>query len=203
MPLSRSPSRSSYTKASDDEEVDLSHPTLTSRSQSMQAVPSIAPIHKNHPNQPYPVQLSMHFSQDPYRGPLQPPEARSIPLPTDHMTNTFIFGSGPPQQHPDLFHRLRKFNIGTKFAWTAIPAHEGFKVVEICRSLSSTGTSIEGSKTPCYNRETIYDEEWQKHMKDVHGVFLLWPETWMKRIEVLDLDPFGGEIESCNDLIMG
>ena len=75
--------------------------------------------------------------------------------------------------------------------------------MEICRSLSSTGTSIEGSKTPCYNRETIYDEEWQKHMKDVHGVFLLWPETWMKRIEVLDLDPFGGEIESCNDLIMG
>ena len=39
-------------------------------------------------------------------------------------------------------------------------------------------------------------------MKDVHGVFLIWPETWMRRIEVLDLDPFGGDIAACNDVIM-
>ena len=39
-------------------------------------------------------------------------------------------------------------------------------------------------------------------MRDVHGVFLLWPDTWMKRIEVLDLDPFGGDIGVCNDVIM-
>jgi hypothetical protein len=39
-------------------------------------------------------------------------------------------------------------------------------------------------------------------MKDVHGVFLLWPETWMRRIEVLDLDAFGGDIGACNGAIM-
>jgi len=87
--------------------------------------------------------------------------------------------------------------------------------VELCKSLSTavpqtsamaiSGFVITGGETrvPCYNRETIYDEEWQKHMKDVHGVFLLWPETWMRRIEVLDLEVFGGDIESCNDVIMG
>lgn len=55
---------------------------------------------------------------------------------------------------------------------------------------------------PCYNRETIFDEEWQAHMKNVHGVFLIWPETWMRRIEVLDLDAFGGDISVCNDVVM-
>jgi hypothetical protein len=44
-----------------------------------------------------------------------------------------------------------------------------------------------GTRVPCYNRETIFDEEWQQHMKDVHGVFLLWPDSWMRRVEVLDL----------------
>ena len=39
-------------------------------------------------------------------------------------------------------------------------------------------------------------------MKNVHGVFLLWPETWMRRIEVLDLDAFGGDIAVANDVIM-
>lgn len=39
-------------------------------------------------------------------------------------------------------------------------------------------------------------------MRDVHGVFLLWPDTWMKRVEVLDLDPFGGDIGACNGVIM-
>jgi hypothetical protein len=40
-------------------------------------------------------------------------------------------------------------------------------------------------------------------MRDVHGVFLLWPQTWMRRIEVLDLDAFGGDIGVCNEVIMG
>jgi len=39
-------------------------------------------------------------------------------------------------------------------------------------------------------------------MKEVHGVYLLWPETWMKRIEVLDLDDFGGDIGRANEVIM-
>lgn len=57
-------------------------------------------------------------------------------------------------------------------------------------------------RVPCYNRKVLFDEEWQAHMRDVHGVFLLWPDTWMKRVEVLDLDPFGGDIGVCNDVIM-
>lgn len=39
-------------------------------------------------------------------------------------------------------------------------------------------------------------------MKDVHGIFLLWPETWMRRVEVLDLDGFGGDIAGVNDFVM-
>jgi len=64
---------------------------------------------------------------------------------------------------------------------------------------ASGGTT---ARAPCYNRETIFDEEWQAHMRDVHGVFLLWPETWMRRIEVLDLEPFGGDIGGVNEVIM-
>lgn len=59
-----------------------------------------------------------------------------------------------------------------------------------------------GMRVPCYNRRVLFDEEWQAHMRDVHGVFLLWPDTWMKRVEVLDLDAFGGDIGACNDVIM-
>ena len=205
MAHSRSPSRSGYNnKASDDEDVDPGQSPLTSLSHSLHSIPSHSPIHEIRSHQPCSTQLSMQFSQIPtHRLPLPTTEAPPLPLPTDHVVNTYMVGAGPQQQHPDLFHPIRKFNIGTKTAWIAIPTHEGFKAVETCRSLSATGSGTDGSQLPCYNREMIYDEEWQKHMKDVHGVFLLWPETWVKRIEVLDLDAVGGEIESCNDLIMG
>lgn len=73
----------------------------------------------------------------------------------------------------------------------------------MCKSMSVAREGSRGEeRVPCYNRETIFDEEWQTHMKDVHGVFLLWPETWMRRIEVLDLDAFGGDIGACNEVIM-
>lgn len=39
-------------------------------------------------------------------------------------------------------------------------------------------------------------------MRDVHGVYLIWPDTWMRRIEVLDLDAFNGDIGVCNELVM-
>lgn len=55
---------------------------------------------------------------------------------------------------------------------------------------------------PCYNRETLFDAEWHTHLKDVHGVFMIWPATWMKRIEVLDLDFVNGDITACNGVIM-
>jgi len=58
-------------------------------------------------------------------------------------------------------------------------------------------------RTPCYNRETLFDEEWMAHMRDVHGIFCLWPETWIRRIEVLDLEPFGGDIGGIGELIEG
>lgn len=126
--------------------------------------------------------------------------------------------SWPPGAELDHFRNLRKFKINTKEAWTAIPASEGSKIMDLCRSLSTTSASshlinsapgsvyrsagITEGRLPCYSRETIYDEEWQAHMKNVHGVFLIWPETWMRRIEVLDLDAFGGDIGACNDAIM-
>jgi hypothetical protein len=97
--------------------------------------------------------------------------------------------------------------MSTKTAWTVIPAAEGIRILDYCKSMS-VAQSDDGSRgrgrgqVPCYNRETIFDEEWQAHMKDVHGVFLIWPETWMKRIEVLDLDVFGGDIGACNEIIM-
>lgn len=59
-----------------------------------------------------------------------------------------------------------------------------------------------GGRVPCYNRETMFDEEWLAHMQNVHGIFLIWPGTWMRRIEVLDLDAFGGDIRACNDFVM-
>ncbi|CZT13584.1 uncharacterized protein RCO7_10829 [Rhynchosporium graminicola] len=100
----------------------------------------------------------------------------------------------------DPFRALREHRITTKQAWTAIPSSEGFRILDLCKSLSVTQNNE--NHIPCYNRETIFDEEWQAHMKDVHGVFLLWPETWMRRVEVLDLDAFGGDIGVCNEVIM-
>ncbi|KUJ06514.1 uncharacterized protein LY89DRAFT_603275 [Mollisia scopiformis] len=109
----------------------------------------------------------------------------------------------PPQNHGDPFKALREHNISTKSAWTVIPAAEGFRILDLCKSMSVAREGTRGEeRIPCYNRETIFDEEWQAHMKDVHGVFLLWPETWMRRIEVLDLDAFGGDIGACNEVIM-
>ena len=114
----------------------------------------------------------------------------------------------------DPFWALREHNLTTKIEWTAIPASEGFRILDLCKSLSVTESpgvqqhneasspSAQQMRVPCYNRKVLFDEEWQAHMRDVHGVFLLWPETWMRRIEVLDLDAFGGDIGICNDVIM-
>lgn len=86
-----------------------------------------------------------------------------------------------------------------------IPATEGFAILDFCKSQSVAQSPVQGrayAPAPCYNRETLFDEEWQAHMRDVHGVFLLWPETWMRRIEVLDLEAFGGDIGGVNEAIM-
>ncbi|RDL32014.1 uncharacterized protein BP5553_09416 [Venustampulla echinocandica] len=111
-----------------------------------------------------------------------------------------------PSLPKDPFRTLRHHKIHTKIAWTAIPSTEGMRILDLCKSLSvaTPEGSPSGSqaRTPCYNRETLFDEEWQAHMRDVHGVFLLWPHTWMRRIEVLDLEPYGGDIGEINDLIM-
>jgi len=42
----------------------------------------------------------------------------------------------------DPFMDLRKHNLATKEAWTAIPASEGFKILDACRSLSATSSSL-------------------------------------------------------------
>jgi hypothetical protein len=41
----------------------------------------------------------------------------------------------------DLFHQLRKHSLQTKEAWTAIPSSEGFKILNLCRSMSATSSS--------------------------------------------------------------
>jgi hypothetical protein len=115
-----------------------------------------------------------------------------------------------PYSEKDLFRGLREHNISTKSAWTVMPASEGTRVVEMCKSLSVAqvvessghGSRALTQRAPCYNRETLYDEEWQAHMRDVHGVFFLWPDTWMRRIEVVDLEPYGGDIGCINNMVM-
>ncbi|KAH8600110.1 hypothetical protein B0O99DRAFT_504104 [Bisporella sp. PMI_857] len=214
MPLSRhSPGKDAVPSICDDETADhdpgpslltsLSNPSTTT-----------SPIHYRFPIPLPPTTQCSSFLQKPHSSvipPATPPSTlpssapptstRSFPA-ANRPTEQFLNIYHPPgtTTPPDLFTPLRKFNIGTKEAWTAIPSAEGFKVVELCKSLSVSDGS---HRPPCYNREIIFDEEWQAHMKDVHGVFLLWPETWMRRVEVLDLDAFGGDIGVCNDVIMG
>lgn len=132
-----------------------------------------------------------------YSQPSTPSPATSSHIP--YSTTSMIHHPNMPL---DPYKALREHNIGTKSAWTAIPASEGFRILDHCKSLSVAQIDGGRNRVPCYNREMIFDEEWQAHMKDVHGVFLLWPETWMRRIEVLDLDQFGGDIGACNEVIM-
>jgi hypothetical protein len=131
-----------------------------------------------------------------------------------HSHNPNPYSSQPEALYPcsekDLFRGLREHNISTKSAWTVMPASEGTRVVEMCKSLSvaqvvesaAHGSRAMTQRAPCYNRETLYDEEWQAHMRDVHGVFFLWPDTWMRRIEVVDLEPYGGDIGGINNVVM-
>jgi hypothetical protein len=176
---------------------------LTSNSHSSYASPPYAPPSTSS-STPSPISTTMSLSrfcpQDVY-SPEQlasrPPDVRSL------------------RHQNDPFWALRSHNLPIKTAWTAIPAAEGFKILDFCKRNSVTtsevspssgglaGEGMEGvERLPCYNRKILFDEEWQAHMRDVHGVFLLWPQTWMKRIEVLDLEPFGGDIGICNDVIM-
>lgn len=215
MPVSRSPSASTQgLRSPKEEDIDPGPSLLTSLSRPSLPSNSSHP-HQQPPSNPFSAPYSQQHDTAQAFQPAQSShlQTRPLPIPADYQTPMYMGGavtSAPPPPRVDLFLPLRKFNIHTKIAWTAIPAQEGFRVVELCRSLSSTTTSMAGGalagelvRVPCYNRETIYDEEWQKHMKEVHGVFLLWPETWMRRVEVLDLEPFGGDIEACNDVMMG
>lgn len=145
---------------------------------------------------------SSPFSSYTYSSPSTPSPVTAFTHSMSHSPHPQSMGPyAPPQNHGDPFKALREHNISTKSAWTVIPAAEGFRILDLCKSMSVAREGGE-ERVPCYNRETIFDEEWQAHMKDVHGVFLLWPETWMRRIEVLDLDAYGGDIGACNEVIM-
>ncbi|KAM3066650.1 hypothetical protein ACMFMF_010156 [Clarireedia jacksonii] len=123
---------------------------------------------------------------------------------TANSTNyrSFLTHSSPPPPPADPFSSLRSHAFRTKFEWTVISRSEGFAILDHCKSQSQTHSHSSEHFTPCYNRETLFDEEWQTHMRDVHGVYLIWPETWMKRVEVLDLEDLGGRIERANDVVM-
>lgn len=150
------------------------------------------------PNSPY--SLSASASPAPYQAYRPPVSYSPSPYPDGLAAPPPMASSATRWRAQDPFRALREHNIGTKYAWTVIPAAEGIRILDVCKGMSAARD--DGVVVPCYNRETLFDEEWQAHMKDVHGVFLLWPETWMRRIEVLDLDAFGGDIGACNGVIM-
>jgi hypothetical protein len=193
--IDRNRSSSRMSLADDDDHLDPSNP-----SSSMSAFRR--PVSTTESFSPSAVLMSMatrsssstYPAPSPYVPSHSPLTAFSSPIPS-HLTP---YGRHSPA--PDPFRVLREHHLSTKPAWTVIPASEGFRILDLCKSLSTTSPGDD--RVPCYNRETIFDEEWQAHMKDVHGVFLLWPQTWMRRIEVLDLDAFGGDIGACNDVIM-
>ncbi|PBP22011.1 hypothetical protein BUE80_DR007145 [Diplocarpon rosae] len=160
--------------------------------------PSSHPHSHPHSNPPSPFPLSsagLTSSLPP------PPPPQALPLP---HTSALHQSPSASHAHADPFKSLRAQNLAMRYAWTAIPSSEGFRILDVCKSLSSAHTHLGPAdvRVPCYNRETIYDEEWQAHMKDVHGVFLLWPETWMKRVEVLDLTAWGDDIGALNGVLM-
>lgn len=190
--------------------------TEFSPSAALLAMKQSQPSHSTSPSRaatsspPTPYNLSSHPSPHAAR----PLSTSYIQSPSRHPYGTFspqevadvngflnIINELSGKSSGDPYKHLRNHNIGTKPAWTVIPASEGFRILDLCKSMSTAASAAEG-KVPCYNRETLFDEEWQTHMKDVHGVFLLWPETWMRRIEVLDLDAFGGDIVAVNGVIM-
>jgi hypothetical protein len=200
---------SSRISTADDDEMDTSD---RSTSTSMSAYRR--PLHQSQTADSFsPSQVLMSMASRPssnsYPAPVPtsyfPPSHHSSPIPTYSSSSIPSHLPYRPPSHspaPDPFRALRSHHLTTTFAWTPIPASEGFRILDLCKSLSTTVSEDGGERVPCYNRETIFDEEWQAHMKDVHGVFLLWPETWMRRIEVLDLDAFGGDIGACNEVIM-
>lgn len=149
--------------------------------------------------------ITASHHQPVYTFPYSNPSTSHIAIPNSQAYSEL--NTHYPRPEKDLFRVLREHNISTKTAWTVIPASEGTRVLELCKSLSvaqevGRGSSLANTPVPCYHRETLYDEEWQAHMRDVHGVFFLWPETWMKRIEVVDLEPYGGDIGGINNLMM-
>ena len=193
---------SSRISMADDDEMDASEP-----SSSMSAYRRPPPASDFSPSQVL-MSMASRSSSSSYPAPTSyfPPSHSSSPIPAFSSPSSTIqsrsqlppYGRHSPA--PDPFRPLREHHLSTKTAWTVIPAAEGFRILDLCKSLSAVSAGED--RVPCYNRETIFDEEWQAHMKDVHGVFLLWPETWMRRIEVLDLDAFGGDIGACNEVIM-
>ncbi|KAF7862616.1 hypothetical protein EAF04_007489 [Stromatinia cepivora] len=124
--------------------------------------------------------------------------AAPSPSSASALSNYRSLAQGSTHTLTDPFSSLRSHALRTKFEWTVITPSEGFTILDYCKSMSQASSE----QVPCYNRETLFDEEWQSHMRDIHGVYLIWPETWMKRVEVLDLEGVGGGIEGVNDLVM-
>lgn len=124
--------------------------------------------------------------------------AAPSPSSTSALSNYRSLAQGSTHALTDPFSSLRSHALRTKFEWTVITPSEGFAILDYCKSMSHASSE----QVPCYNRETLFDEEWQNHMRHIHGLYLVWPETWMKRVEVLDLEGVGGRIEGVNDLVM-
>ncbi|ESZ94857.1 hypothetical protein SBOR_4733 [Sclerotinia borealis F-4128] len=133
-------------------------------------------------------------SYDPYTSHRSPSSSTALsystapsPSRTSALSNYRSLAQSSTHALTDPFSSLRSHALRTKFEWTVITPSEGFAILDYCKSMSQAHSE----QVPCYNRETLFDEEWQSHMRDIHGVYLVWPETWMKRVEVLDLEGVG------------
>lgn len=192
---STSSSSSSHIMSIDEEE---HHPSAYASS-SISPYTTIAqrPSYSVSPSMP--VSYSTNAGASLNRRPLSYSSTSTV-APTNYRS--LLTHSSPPPLPTDPFSSLRSHALRTKFEWTVISRSEGFAILDLCKSLSQTHSYSSEHSSPCYNRETLFDEEWQTHMRDVHGVYLIWPATWMKRVEVLDLEDLGGEIERANDVVM-
>ncbi|TGO39475.1 hypothetical protein BHYA_0053g00300 [Botrytis hyacinthi] len=205
----RSGSTSHYSSHGNITTLEDEHPQLTYSSHtpsyssysSASLTPSSSP-YTSIAQRPLTTSTSSYDSYSSHRSPSSTSglSYSTIPSPnsTSALSNYRSLAQGSTHALSDPFSSLRSHALRTKFEWTVITPSEGFAILDYCKSLSQAS----GEQVPCYNRETLFDEEWQAHMRDIHGVYLIWPETWMKRVEVLDLEGVGGKIEGVNDLVM-
>lgn len=137
MPLSRSPSTTRTASLPLD-------PLPSTPSSSSSTTLAMHPLHASH-SHPHP-------SGDRRLPPMD--FSPSATLMAMQRGGSRSHSSSSQAVHEDPFHNLRKHNLVTKEAWTAIPSSEGFRILELCRSMSATS-----SEPVCYVLGVTFLEE--------------------------------------------